>query len=132
MNFYDSAVSEKIDGRWHCVRSCGACCHIDPADRPDLERYLMPSELELYLSMVGDGGWCVNYDRDSRECRIYADRPRFCRVSPENFQSMFGIESGEFNEFAIACCRQQIAGVYGEESPERDRYDRALAEPPPL
>ncbi|MBD0345487.1 MAG: YkgJ family cysteine cluster protein, partial [Coleofasciculus sp. Co-bin14] len=61
---------------WHCVKQCGACCHLDPAERPDLDTYLSPEELELYLSLVGEGGWCVNFDLAKRECRIYPDRPR--------------------------------------------------------
>ena len=50
-------------GIWRCVKHCGACCHLDPADRPNLEDYLSAEELEVYLSMVGEGGWCVNFDR---------------------------------------------------------------------
>jgi uncharacterized protein len=107
---------------WRCVKNCGACCHLDPLDRPDLEEYLEPEELELYLSMVDTDGWCINLDRESRECKIYAERPRFCRVLPDNFQRMFAIEPSEFNEFAIDCCRQQIEGVYGEESEEMNRF----------
>ncbi|MDP5018463.1 MAG: YkgJ family cysteine cluster protein, partial [Dolichospermum sp.] len=45
---------------WQCISQCGACCNLTPADRPDLEEYLTPPDLELYLSMVGEGGWCVN------------------------------------------------------------------------
>jgi len=45
---------------WRCVKQCGACCHLDPTERPDLEEYLSSEELALYLSMVGEGGWCVN------------------------------------------------------------------------
>ena len=46
---------------WQCIAQCGACCNLTPADRPDIEEYLSPPDLELYLSMVGEGGWCVNY-----------------------------------------------------------------------
>ncbi|NEO03757.1 MAG: YkgJ family cysteine cluster protein, partial [Moorea sp. SIO3I7] len=34
---------------WRCVKQCGACCHLDPAERPGLEEYLLPEELALYL-----------------------------------------------------------------------------------
>jgi hypothetical protein len=47
---------------WRCLKQCGACCHLDPADRPDLPEYLSPEEIELYLSLVGEGGWCIHYD----------------------------------------------------------------------
>ncbi|WP_017316554.1 YkgJ family cysteine cluster protein [Mastigocladopsis repens] len=111
---------------WQCVKQCGACCHLDPADRPDIYEYLSPEELELYLSMVGEGGWCVNFDKDSRECRIYPNRPRFCRVEPEVFQDMYGIDPEELNDFAIDCCYQQIEGVYGDRSLEMLRFDQAV------
>jgi Fe-S-cluster containining protein len=72
--------------------------------------------------MVGKDGWCNNYDRDTRKCRIYEERPRFCRVKPDIFTQMFGISPEQFNEFAIDCCHQQIEAVYGEDSPELERY----------
>jgi uncharacterized protein len=111
---------------WQCIKQCGACCNLDPADRPDLDDYLSPPELELYLSMVGEDGWCVNFDHTMRECRIYSDRPRFCRVESEVFQDMYGVEPEEVNDFAIDCCRQQIKGVYGDRSLEILRFDQAV------
>jgi len=111
---------------WQCVKQCGACCHLDPAERPDLDEYLSPDELELYLSMVSQDGWCVNYDRTTRECRIYSDRPRFCRVESEAFQDMYGIQAEDLNDFAIECCRQQIQGVYGDRSLEMLRFEQAV------
>ncbi|MBD2181394.1 YkgJ family cysteine cluster protein [Planktothrix sp. FACHB-1355] len=113
---------------WLCVKQCGACCHLDPADRPDLDEYLSPEELELYLSMVGEGGWCINFDPINRECRIYAKRPRFCRVQADVFQDMYGIEAEELNDFAIECCLQQIEGVYGDRSLELLRFNREVGE----
>ncbi|AFZ11085.1 protein of unknown function UPF0153 [Crinalium epipsammum PCC 9333] len=113
-------------GTWLCVKECGACCNLDPTDRPDLDQYLSPEELELYLSMVGEGGWCVNFDHIKRECRIYEDRPRFCRVEADVFADLYGVESEELNEFAIECCRQQIEGVYGDRSLEMIRFNREV------
>jgi len=111
---------------WRCIKQCGACCNLDPAERPDLGLYLSPPELDLYLSLVGENGWCVNFDAETRECRIYADRPRFCRVETDIFQEMYRIEAHEVNEFAIACCREQIEGVYGDRSLEMIRFDQAV------
>ncbi|AFY68292.1 YkgJ family cysteine cluster protein [Geitlerinema sp. PCC 7407] len=111
---------------WQCVKQCGACCHLDPADRPDLGEYLSSEELMLYLSMVGEDGWCINFDHNTRQCQIYDDRPRFCRVQPDIFQDMYGIEADEVNDFAIDCCRQQIEGVYGDRSLEMLRFDREI------
>jgi Fe-S-cluster containining protein len=112
-------------GIWHCVEACGACCHLDPSDRPDLGDYLTPEELTLYLSLVGEGGWCIHFDHQTRKCSIYRQRPRFCRVQPDTFKEMYGVEEAKFNDFAIACCRQQIAGVYGQKSQEMKRYNRS-------
>nr|WP_234489028.1 YkgJ family cysteine cluster protein [Oxynema sp. CENA135] len=111
---------------WQCVERCGACCHLDPSDRPDLEDYLTPEELQQYLSMVGPDGWCINYDADRRKCRIYDDRPRFCRVRPDVFADLYGIEPEELDEFAIECCEQQIEGVYGDRSLELVRFRQAV------
>ncbi len=113
-------------GKWQCISDCGACCNLDPEDRPDLAEYLSRDELELYMTMVGDDGWCINYDHDERKCQIYEERPRFCRVEPDNFKDMYGVEEAEFNEFAVACCQQQIAGVYGEDSAELEHYNREI------
>jgi uncharacterized protein len=115
-------------GKWQCVAGCGACCNLSPEERPDLEEYLFGEELQTYLSMVGEDGWCINYDHDQRKCNIYEQRPRFCRVQPDTFKSMFGIEPDEFNEFAIACCEDQIMGVYGEQSPELEHYHQEIAQ----
>ena len=109
---------------WRCVSNCGACCHLDPKERPELEDYLSPEQLELYFSMVGEAGWCINFDRATRKCLIYEQRPDFCRVLPDNFAKMYGIKTEEFNNFAIDCCQQQIAGVYGQNSIEMKRYHR--------
>lgn len=111
---------------WQCIKDCGACCNLDPSDRPDLADYLSPEELSLYLSLVGEGGWCINFDPETRECRIYDERPRFCRVLPETFERMFNVPLEEFNDFAIDCCEQQIEGVYGADSVELERYQQAI------
>lgn len=113
-------------GTWRCVKQCGACCHLEPRERPDLAEYLSPEELIQYLGMVGKDGWCINFDHLSRECRIYDDRPRFCRVESEVFQDMYGIEPEELNDFAIDCCHQQIEGVYGSRSLEILRFNREV------
>ncbi len=111
---------------WQCIKQCGACCHLDPQERPDLEDYLSPKELEQYLSMVGEDGWCVHYNHASRECSIYADRPRFCRVQPDVFEDLYGVPPEALNDFAIACCQEQIEGVYGDRSLELLRFRRAV------
>ena len=111
---------------WCCVSNCGACCNLAPADRPNLNDYLSPEQLALYLSMVGEEGWCINFDRATRKCLIYEQRPDFCRVLPDTFEEMYGVDKEEFNDFAIDCCQQQIAGVYGNNSPEMKRYNQEI------
>ncbi|EKQ68061.1 putative Fe-S oxidoreductase [Leptolyngbyaceae cyanobacterium JSC-12] len=111
---------------WRCVERCGACCHLDPGDRPELEDYLTPEDLALYLSMVGEGGWCIYFDHETRKCSIYPNRPHFCRVETDVFRDLYGIEPEELNDFAIDCCRQQIEAVYGDRSLEMLRFDREV------
>ncbi|PNW40961.1 UNVERIFIED_CONTAM: Fe-S cluster protein [Euhalothece sp. KZN 001] len=107
---------------WSCMKNCGACCYLNPSERPELDDYLSPEELEQYYGLVGGDGWCINYEKETRTCGIYEQRPSFCRVTPENFKRMFEVENQEFDEFAIACCCEHIASMYGEESEEMIRY----------
>ena len=111
---------------WQCIKNCGACCNLTPTDRPDLADYLTPEQLDTYMGMVGDDGWCINYDAEQRLCKIYDQRPSFCRVQPDTFQQMFGIDETELNEFAIDCCQEQIIGVYGAKSEELERFTIAV------
>lgn len=111
---------------WQCVKQCGACCQLDPSDRPDLADYLSPENLLLYLSLVGEDGWCINFDALNRECRIYESRPSFCRVTAPTFEEMYGIAPADLNDFAIECCEQQIEGVYGDRSLELLKFQRAV------
>ena len=111
---------------WQCVKNCGACCNLTPADRPDLANYLTPEQLETYTSMVGTDGWCINYDTEQRLCKIYDQRPNFCRVQADTFEQMFGIDAAELDDFAIECCEEQISGVYGSKSEEHKRFLTAV------
>lgn len=111
---------------WQCISNCGACCNLQPEDRPELDQYLTPEQLQQYLSMVGEDGWCVNFEADSRRCKIYRDRPQFCRVQPDTFQAMYGIQADELNDFAIDCCHEQIESIYGEESDEMEQFGNAI------
>lgn len=114
---------------WQCINGCGACCHLDPGDRPDLDTYLDPESLGQYLGLVGEDGWCLNFDHEQRTCRIYDDRPWFCRVEAASFGRMFDLEAEEVNGFAIDCCQEHIDDLYGPRSLERLRFDRAVNPP---
>ncbi len=111
---------------WKCISNCGACCYLQPDERPELEQYLTPAELTQYLSMVGEDGWCIHFNQTSRQCNIYRDRPRFCRVQPDTFQAMYGIAPDELDEFAIDCCHQQISSMYGSKSREMEAFNHAI------
>lgn len=114
---------------WQCVQNCGACCHLAPEDRPNLAEYLSPAQHEQYLSLVGEDGWCIHYDRTARRCQIYETRPRFCRVQADTFAEMYGVLPAALDDFAIACCQEQIGAVYGDGSAEWQRYrDVVLAD----
>ena len=115
---------------WHCIQGCGACCHLDPSDRPDLEHYLDAESLAHYLSLVGPDGWCIHFDPQQGTCDIYADRPWFCRVQADTFQTLYGIDPDDLDEFAIACCESQIGEVHGPDSDEMIRFTAAVAAEP--
>ncbi|WP_055074458.1 YkgJ family cysteine cluster protein [Pseudanabaena sp. 'Roaring Creek'] len=111
---------------WQCISGCGACCNLTPSDRPDLADYLTPVELQQYLSMVGHDGWCINFDHIQRQCKIYDQRPRFCRVATDTFYDMFGVEPKDLDEFAISCCQETIASIYGDRSLELLRFNQTV------
>ena len=67
--------------QWQCISQCGACCRLAPEERAEALEALNDADQATYLSMVGADGWCIHYDSGGRRCRIYEDRPRFCRVS---------------------------------------------------
>jgi Fe-S-cluster containining protein len=112
--------------KWQCIKNCGACCYLNPEERPGLEYFLTPEEMKFYLSLVGTDGWCIHYDRERRECKIYPDRPYFCRVEPEVFLKLYDVPPAELSDFAIECCREHIADIYGINSPEFDRFEQAI------
>mmetsp|Transcript_14045 Transcript_14045/g.18744 ORF Transcript_14045/g.18744 Transcript_14045/m.18744 type:complete len:110 (+) Transcript_14045:320-649(+) len=76
--------------------------------------------------MVGNDGWCVYFDKITRLCTIYDDRPDFCKVEANSFQSMYGIHSDDLDNFCTSCCREHISDVYGLNSQEMRRFNGAL------
>ncbi|VVB12980.1 unnamed protein product [Arabis nemorensis] len=117
---------------WKCVEDCGACCKLakDFAFVTPDEIFEDPDDVELYRSMIGDDGWCINYNKATRKCSIYADRPYFCRVEPEVFQTLYGIEEKKFNKEACGCCIDTIKTIYGPDSKELDNFNRAIRSTP--
>ncbi|KAL0336865.1 UNVERIFIED_CONTAM: hypothetical protein Scaly_1961600 [Sesamum calycinum] len=119
---------KKKDPVWQCVQNCGACCKLDKGPTfpsPD-EIFDDPSDIQLYKSLVGEDGWCIHYDKSSRKCSIYAERPYFCRVEPEIFNTLYGIDKKKFNKEACSCCVDTIKAVYGTESEELEKFNHAV------
>ena len=112
------------DPIWSCMDHCGACCRLAPDERPEALEALSPAQQELYLSMVGPDGWCLHFDTGSRRCRVYEERPDFCRVS--SLCNLFGVEDQHADAFAISCCRQQIRSVHGGRSRELRKFERQI------
>ncbi|OWM82358.1 uncharacterized protein LOC116207543 [Punica granatum] len=110
---------------WRCVEGCGACCKLDkgPAFATPEEIFENPRDIELYRSMVGPDGWCIHFEKSTRKCSIYPERPYFCRVNPENFQSLYGIDKKSFDREACASCRDTIKAIYGSKSEELENFN---------
>ena len=113
--------------RWRCISGCGSCCRLDPAEREEALEALTAEQQEQYLAMVGADGWCIHYDTGSSTCRIYDERPMFCRV--ENLATLFDVAPEEANAFAIACCRQQIRSEHGGRGMVMKRFEQAIRQP---
>ena len=113
---------------WRCISGCGSCCRLDPGEREEALAALTEEQQEQYLAMVGPDGWCIHFDTGSSSCRIYAERPMFCRV--ENLVSLFEVPAEEANAFAINCCRQQIRSEHGGRGMVMRRFEQAIRQPP--
>lgn len=96
------------------MEGCGACCFLgDYDDDTLLELLKSPADVETYLDMIGEDGWCRHFDKQGKRCTQYSGRPTFCRVDLNVFQDLYGVESAEeLNAFAIQCCEEHISGVY--------------------
>ena len=113
--------------QWKCISNCGACCRLAPLERIEALESLTPSQELEYLKMVGQDGWCIYYDTGSRSCKIYKDRPDFCKVS--NLKSIFAIGEKGAPATAIEYCRQHIRTIYGGKSKEMRKFNREIRLP---
>jgi Fe-S-cluster containining protein len=119
--------SRLAEQEWQCISGCGACCRLDPSLRPEALDALGPGQRATYLSMVGPDGWCIHFDTGGRRCRIYEDRPDFCRVG--SLIDLFGQQGEDGNALAIHCCKQQIRSEYGGRGKVMRRFLRAIRRP---
>jgi len=113
---------------WRCISGCGACCRLDPALRGDALEVLDEEQRQQVLDLVGPDGWCRHFDTGGRRCRIYADRPDFCRV--ENLMELFGAAGEEADALAIHCCTQQIRSEWGGRGRVMKRFLRTIRQQP--
>ncbi|CAH1434708.1 unnamed protein product [Lactuca virosa] len=120
--------AKKREPLWQCVKNCGACCKLDkgPAFPSPEEIFDDPSDIQLYKSLVGMDGWCIHFEKSTRTCSIYADRPYFCRVEPDVFETLYGIDKKKFNKEACSSCIDTIKAVYGSQSEELDKFKNAI------
>jgi len=112
---------------WKCIETCGACCRLDPEERVEAIEALDNAQINQYQELVGEDGWCVNYNKHSRKCMIYENRPYFCKVS--NLRDIFKLKENEADLFAIECCRDHIKSIYGSTSSEIDRFELTIRIP---
>ncbi len=111
--------------KWQCTPGCGACCRIGGYDAEVLDEMLRDeADMKKYVSMLGDDGWCKNFDKENRSCGVYEERPWFCRVTKESFGKLYEFE--DINKFAIECCFFHIDDVYGPRSGEMNRFEQAV------
>jgi Fe-S-cluster containining protein len=96
---------------------------LDPEHRSEALAALDADQRSRYLAMVGSDGWCIHFDTGGRRCRIYGERPEFCRVS--SLAQLFDVPSELADAFAIACCTQQIRQEFGGRSKVLRRFELA-------
>lgn len=113
--------------RWHCISHCGACCRLDPSERSEALAALGATQKQRYLAMVGADGWCIHYDTGGQRCRIYSERPDFCRVA--SLMKLFGADGDDFDGLAIGCCKQQIRSESGGRGRVMKRFLRSIRVP---
>ena len=112
---------------WRCIPGCGSCCRLDPALRAEAIEALSPEQRSTYLKMVGSDGWCIHFDTGGCRCRIYEQRPDFCRIS--SLVGLFGNDGESGDALAIACCKQQIRSEHGGHGRVMRRFLRAIRKP---
>ncbi|KAL5716873.1 hypothetical protein ACHQM5_009984 [Ranunculus cassubicifolius] len=119
---------DRKEASWGCVQGCGACCKLvkGPSFAKPEEIFEHPSDVQLYKSFIGPDDWCIHYHKPTRSCSIYADRPYFCRVEPDVFKTLYGIEAKKFHKEACSCCRDTIKAIYGPRSQELDKFNQNL------
>ena len=109
---------------WTCIEKCGACCQIDLRYRKNLTEILDQKDIELIESMTRKDGWCKHLDKKNMKCKIYENRPFFCKVSV--FSKKFKGYKKNGDRFLINCCKDHISFIYGKKSNEMIRFKHEI------
>ncbi|KAG5584517.1 hypothetical protein H5410_044951 [Solanum commersonii] len=133
--------SRNKEPTWQCVQNCGACCKLEKGPNfPSAEEIFDdPSDIEAFCRNVDRlimnyVGWLV-VSGSRRKCLFYVvkyqdmielNRPYFCRVEPDIFETLYGIETKKFNKEACSCCIDTIKAVYGSSSKELENFNAAI------
>ncbi len=112
--------------KWKCISNCGACCRLSPEERTEAIKILSKTQLKKYLEMVGSDGWCRHFDKVTKKCTIYENRPDFCKVNL--IGRLYELEPEQINNFCISCCKLQIRSIYGGKSIVMKRFVRSIKE----
>ncbi|KAJ4979466.1 hypothetical protein NE237_010246 [Protea cynaroides] len=120
--------ADRKEPLWRCAKECGACCKLQkgPSFASPEEIFHDPSDVQLYRSLIGPDGWCKHFEKTTRTCSIYSERPYFCHTEPHIFRELYGIDEKRFNKEACSCCRDTIEAVYGVHSKELDNFNHAI------
>ena len=109
---------------WTCIENCGACCKLDLQEREGIYDILNNEDLKLIYSMTAKDGWCKHFDKESKKCGIYIDRPHFCRVN--EFSNSFNEYKKNGDKFLINCCKQHIESIYGKKSDQMNSFKKEI------
>ncbi len=115
---------KKHNQKWNCINYCGSCCKLAPEERIEAIAALTEEDRQEYFNLVASDGWCKNYDKHLRKCKIYDRRPNFCKV--DNLTEIFGYKKKDKDNIAINFCRQNIRSVHGGRSKVLKRFNRSL------
>ena len=109
---------------WSCIENCGACCKFDLTNRSNLENKLTNEDFKLIETLTGNDGWCINFDKSKKKCKIYETRPHFCRVN--EFSKAFKEYFKFGDKFLIDCCKQHISSNYGTKSEQMKNFKKTI------
>ena len=113
----------KKNQKWRCIKGCGACCRLAPAERTEAIQALTPSQQQIYFSLVNSDGWCRHYDTSQQKCKVYENRPEFCKF--EWLAHQIGLTNENKDSFGIKFCREHIKSIYGGKSHILKRFNRS-------